>query len=79
MRFQAKLIFSSTVKMIPNGCETSCAIWEHTSYAKNGESVTHQACQVVEEAVKEFARSYRLANSETGIRPVFKIRNVASL
>ena len=77
-QFQAKLIFSSTVKMILNGCETSCPIWEHVSYAHAAsQNLTEQACQVVEDAVKQFAHAYGQANPHA--RPVFKIRNVMTL
>lgn len=68
-QFSAKLVMSSTVKMVPNGCETSCAVWETTSYAD-------QVCQVVEDIMKQFGEVYREANPDPSTKPIFKIRNV---
>lgn len=77
-QFGAKFVISSKVKMIPNGCETSCIVWERTSYANaaSDDGLTDQACQVVEDIVKQFGEAYREANPDPNMKPIFKIRNV---
>jgi hypothetical protein len=79
-QFRAKFVIFSRVKMLQNGCEISCPVWENTSYASasHQKRLTDQACQVVEDIIRRFGEAYREANPDQSVKPAFKIRNVAA-
>jgi len=77
-QLRAKFVVFSRVKMLQNGCEISCPVWENRSFASANpqRGLTDQACQVVEDIMKRFGEAYREANPDPNMKPVFKIRNV---